>query len=190
MRDKLLIVGAGGLGRVVLELAEQEYDCAFLDDDPDIEGTVINGAEVAGRIRDLEKIYPEYSNLVVAIGNNPLREKIYHEAEQVGFEFPNIVWPSAYISPYASVGRGCIILNNAVVQNDAVLGDGTILCSGAEAHHGSTIGNHCVIYSNSVIRSLTHVGDRVWIGSTVSISTGASVPDDAVIEDGSVVKCQ
>ena len=65
MRDKLLIVGAGGLGRVVLELAEQEYDCAFLDDDPDIEGTVINGAEVAGRIRDLEMFYPEYSNLVV-----------------------------------------------------------------------------------------------------------------------------
>ena len=187
MKEKLLIVGAGGLGRVVLEQAEKDYECAFLDDGPQ-PGTIINGSEVIGGISKLHSCYPEYRHLVVAIGDNALREKVYREAEKAGYDFPNIVWPSVYISPYAKVGRGCILLNNVVIQNAAVVGDGTILCTGVEAHHESTIGNCCVIYTNSVVRSLTHVGDRVWIGSTVSISTRASVPDDAVIEDGSVVR--
>ena len=31
-REKLLIVGCGGFGRVVSEYARKEYDCAFVDD--------------------------------------------------------------------------------------------------------------------------------------------------------------
>ena len=81
-----------------------------------------------------------------------------------------------------------MILNNAVVQNNAQIGSGTILNSGVEAHHDSFIDDYCLIYANSVVRALTHVGKRVRIGSTVTISTGASVADDADIEDGSAVK--
>jgi len=187
MRDKLLIVGAGGFGRVVLEHAVLEYDCAFIDDGPEI-GTLVNDVPVIGRTTELERFTEEYKKLIVAIGNNKFREEVYKRAEAAGFEFPNIIDPSAYISPYATLGKCVIILNNAVVQNNAIIGDGTILNSGVEAHHDSVIGNYCLIYANSVVRALTNVGDRVRIGSNVSISTGAQVPDDADIEDGSVVK--
>ena len=187
MRDKLLLVGAGGFGRVVLEHAILEYDCAFIDDGPEI-GTLVNGIPVIGRTAELEKFISEYKLLVVAIGNNKLREKIYKDAESLGYGFPNIIDPSAYISPFAKIGKGCVILNNAVIQNNARIGDGTILNSGVEAHHDSVIDDYCLIYANSVVRALTHVGKRVRIGSTVTISTGASVADDADIEDGSVVK--
>lgn len=187
MRDKLLIVGAGGFGRVVLEHAVLEYDCAFVDDGPEI-GTVVNGTPVIGRTSELQKFISEYKLLIVAIGNNKLREELYKKAETIGFEFPNIIDPSAYISPFSTIGKGCVILNNAVVQNNAKIGDGCILNSGVEAHHDSVIDDYCLIYANSVVRALTHVGKRVRIGSTVSISTGATVEDDADIEDGSVVK--
>ncbi len=186
MRDKLLIVGAGGFGRVVLEHAVLEYDCAFIDDGPEI-GTLVNEVPVIGRTTELGKFSEEYKKLIVAIGNNKFREEVYKRAEAAGYEFPNIIDPSAYISPYATLGKGVIILNNAVVQNNAKIGNGTILNSGVEAHHDSVIGNYCLIYANSVVRALTNVGDRVRIGSNVSVSTGAQVPDDADIEDGSVV---
>ena len=81
-----------------------------------------------------------------------------------------------------------MILNNAVVQNNASVGDGTILNPGVETHHDSTIGKYCIVYTNSVVRSLTHVGDRAWIGSTATVSTGAEVKADAIIEDVSVVE--
>lgn len=183
--EKLLLVGSGGFGRVVLEHAFKLYDCAFLDDG---DAKVVGGVSVIGSTADIEKFFPEYKLLLVTIGNNKLRERIYKEAAAIGFCFPNIIHPSAYISPHAHIGSGCVILNNAVVQNNATCGDGCILNPGVELHQDSTIGSYCLVYTNSVIRSLTNVGNRVWIGSNATISTSASVQDDGRVEDGEVIK--
>lgn len=183
MKEKLLLAGSGGFGRVVLEHAAKEYECAFLDDG---NCPVVDGAPVIGRLEDMARFFPEYRYLLVTIGNNALRERLYKRAESIGYTFPNLIVPSAYVSPRAVLGSGVIILNNAVVQNNARIGSGTILNPGVEAHHDSNIGDNCLIYTNSVVCSLTRVGNRVWIGSTATVSTGAAVPDDAVIEDGGV----
>ncbi len=183
--DKLLLLGAGGFGRVVLEHASTLYDCAFLDDG---DATVVDDVPVIGKTGEMASFYPEYKLLLVTIGNNKLRERIYKEAATIGFTFPNIIHPTAYVSPRAYIGCGCVILNNAVVQNNARCGDGCILNPGVELHHDSSIGSCCLIYTNSVIRSLASVGNRVWIGSTATVSTSAVVPDDTTIGDGEVFK--
>lgn len=185
--EKLLLFGAGGFGRVVLEYASAFYDCAFLDDG---DASVVDGVPVIGKTDDIASFYPEYKLLLVTIGNNKLRERLYTEAAAIGFTLPNIIHPSAYISPHAHIGSGCVILNNAVVQNNARCGDGCILNPGVELHHDSSIGSYCLMYTNSVVRSLTSVGDRVWIGSNVTVSTSAMVPDDTRVSDGSVYKAE
>lgn len=185
MKEKLLLVGAGGFGRVVLEHASSIYDCAFLDDG---DVTVVDDVPVIGKTSEMASFYPEYQLLLVTIGNNKLRERLYTEASSIGFTFPNIIHLSAYVSPHAHIGSGCVILNNAVVQNNARCGDGCILNPGVELHHDSTIGSYCLVYTNSVVRSLTHVGDRVWIGSNVTVSTSAVVSSNSRIEDGAVIQ--
>ena len=185
MTDKLLLVGAGGFGRVVLEHASALYDCAFLDDG---DASIVDEVPVIGKTSKLSCFYPEYKFLLVTIGNNTLRERLYKEAASIGYSFPNIIHPSAYISAHAHIGSGCVILNNAVIQNNAKCDDGCIINPGLELHHDSTIGSYCLIYTNSVVRSLTSVGDRVWIGSTATVATSAVVPDDTTIEDGEVFK--
>ena len=112
--ERLLLVGSGGFGRVVLEHASLQYGCAFLDDG---DASVVDGVPVIGKTGELEKFFPEYKFLLVTIGNNALRESLYKEAAAIGFSFPNIIHSSAYISPYATIGTGCVILNYAVVQN-------------------------------------------------------------------------
>ncbi len=183
--EKLLLIGAGGFGRVVLEHASSRYDCAFLDD---ADVSFVDDVPVIGKIDDMERFFPEYRLIIVTIGNNALRAKLYKRAAFIGYVFPSIIHPSAYVSPRAHIGSGCVILNNAVVQNNARCGAGCILNPGVELHHDSTIGSYCLIYTNSVVRSLTQVGDGVWIGSNVTISTSAVVSDDAIIEDGETVK--
>lgn len=183
--EKLLLVGGGGFGRVVLEHASMLYECAFLDDG---EAKVVDDVPVIGKTGEMAKFYGEYKHILVTIGNNKLRERLYQEAAIFGYTFPNIIHPSAYISPHAHIGSGCVILNNAVVQNNARCGDGCILNPGVELHHDSSIGSYCLIYTNSVVRSLTTVGDRVRIGSTATVSTSAVVPDDTTIGDGDIIK--
>lgn len=180
MNVKLLIVGAGGFGRVTLEHAIQNYDCAFVDDGKPV-GEMINGVTVVGCIDDLKRLYEEYKNIVIPIGNNKVRARVYHQAKEIGYRIPNIVCNSAYISPFAVVGDGCIILNNVVVQNGSKVGNGTILNPGVEVHHDSTVGNFCCIYTNSVIRTFAKVEDGIKIGSNITISNSMIISSD--IED-------
>lgn len=187
MRDKLLLVGAGGLGRVTVEHATRTFDCAFVDDGYPV-GTEICGVPVVGAIQDLTQLRNEYSHLVVTIGDNRLRERIYWQAQALGFAFPNVVAISAYVSPFAQLGWGCILLNNAVVQNGAQIGNGVVINAGVEAHHDCTIGDFALVYTNSVVRTGAKIGERAKIGSTATVGNFVQVPEDAVIPDGAAIQ--
>lgn len=187
MRDKLLLVGAGGLGRVTLEHAALDFDCAFVDDGYPV-GTEICSVPVVGAIQDLAHLRKEYAHLVVTIGDNRLREEIYLQAEALSFTFPNVVARSAYVSPFAQLGWGCILLNNAVVQNGAQIGNGVVLTTGVEAHHDCTISDFALVYTNSVVRTGAKIGERAKIGSTATAGNFVQVPEDAVIPDGAAIQ--
>lgn len=184
MKEKLLIVGAGGFGRVTLEHAIKQYDCSFVDDGKPI-GEDINGIKVVGGVEDLISLFAEYKKIVLSIGNNAIREKVYKQAKEIGFDFPNIICKSAYISPFATVGEGCVVLNNVVVQNGSKVGNATILNPGVEVHHDSSVGSFCCIYTNSVVRTYAKVEDGVKLGSNVTIKNESIVNKD--IDDGEVV---
>ena len=184
--EKLIIIGAGGFGKVVLEHAMKEYDCAFADDGIEI-GTMVCGCPIVGKTTNLDRLNGIYKKLIVAIGDNKIREKIYREAKKLGYTFPNIICNSAYISPFAKIGSGCVILNNVVVQNNAQIGNGVILNPGVEIHHESKIGNNVLIYTNSVIRTYANVCDRAWIGSTLTIGNRVKIEDDEVVPDGKTI---
>ena len=184
--EKLLIIGAGGFGRIVLEHARQEYECSFIDDGVSV-GTEICGCKVIGATNDLQNLFSDYKKAVVAIGNNILREKLYQEAKKIGFNIPNIICSSVYCSPYSKIGEGCVFLNNVVVQNGSFIGNGVILNPGVEIHHDCKVGNFVLIYANSVIRALAEIGDRAWIGSNLSVSNGMKVCEDTIIENGKTI---
>lgn len=185
-KEKLLLVGAGGFGRIAAEQAVLQYDCVFVDDGQAV-GTNICGIPVVGGIADLPGLRKEYNLLVVGIGNNKFRAQVYEKAKGLGYSFPNIIAPSAYISPYSKIGCGCVILQNVCVQNGAVVGDGVLLNAGTEVHCDATVGDYALVYTNSVIRTGAMVGRYTCIGSNCTICNNAAVPDGADIPDCTAV---
>ena len=185
-KEKLLLVGAGGFGRMVAELAMLQYDCAFVDDGQPV-GAEICGIPVVGGLTDLPELRKEYDLLVVGIGNNGFRAQVYEKAAALGYIFPNIIAVSAYISPFAEIGKGCVILQNACVQNGATVGNGVLLNAGAEVHCDATVKDYALIYTNSVVRTGAKVGKFVRIGSNVTVCNNAVVSDGADIPDCTAV---
>lgn len=183
IKEKLLIVGSGGFGRVVSEHAVKKYDCAFADDGYEV-GTEVCGVKVVGHIADLSKLFAGYKLLTVAIGDNALREKIYNAAGKIGYKFPNIIAENVYISPFSTVGQGCIFLNNVCIQNGSTVCNGVILNPGVEIHHGAAVEDYALIYTNSVIRTYAKVGKRAKVGSNVTIANGVEIEAGAVVRDG------
>ena len=185
-KEKLLLVGAGGFGRMVAEQAILQYDCAFVDDGQAV-GTEICGIPVVGGLADLPELRKGYDWLVVGVGNNQFRAQAYEKAKTLDYAFPNIIAPSAYISPNAKVGCGCVVLQNACIQNGASVGSGVLLNAGTEVHCDAAVGDYALIYTNSVIRTGATVGNFARIGSNCTICNNATVPDDADIPDCTAV---
>lgn len=171
---------------MVAEQAMIQYDCAFVDDGQPA-GSVICGIPVVGGIADLPELRKDYDLLVVGIGNNNFRAQVYEKATTLGYTFPNIIAPSAYGSPFAEIGKGCVILQNACIQNGAVVGDSVLLNAGAEIHCNATVEDYALIYTNSVIRTGAKVGHCARIGSNVTICNNATVPDGADVPDCTAV---
>ena len=115
-KEKLLLVGAGGFGRMVAEQAMLQYDCAFVDDGQPV-GTEICGIPVVGSLADLPELRKEYGLLVVGIGNNQFRAQVYEKAKALGFAFPNIVAPiSVRIPRWDAVVWCCKTLASRMVH--------------------------------------------------------------------------
>jgi len=185
-KKKLLLVGAGGFGRMVAEQAMFQYDCAFVDDGQSV-GAEICGIPVIGGLADLPELRKEYGLLVEGIGNNRFPAPVYAKAKALGFAFPNIVAPSAYISPYAKLGCGCVVLQNACVQNGTSVGNGVLLNAGTEVHCDAAVGGYALIYTNSVVRTGATVGNFARIGSNCTICNNATVLDSADVSDCTAV---
>ena len=125
--------------------------------------------------------------LVSAVYTRGERLHKIRDRPALGYAFPNIIAPSAYISPYAKLGCGCVVLQNACVQNGASVGNGVLLNAGTEVHCDAAVGDYALIYTNSVIRTGATVGNFTRSGSNCTICNNATVPDGADIPDCTAV---
>lgn len=142
---RLLILGAGGFGRCVAELAllSGRYDeVAFLDDHAD-------APEVLGTLSDYARTAVDFDGVFPAFGDNALRLSWVQRLGDAGFSVPVLVHPAAVLSPSARLGAGSVLMAgaivcagvsggaavlvncNAVVDHDCTLGEGAHICIGA-----------------------------------------------------------
>ena len=111
----------------------------FLDDGQPV-GVEICGNPVIGNLADLPELRREYGLLVAGTGNNQFRAQVYEKAKALGYAFPNIIAPSAYISPFAQIGCGCVWMQNACIQNGSAVGNGVLMNAGTEVHCDAAVG--------------------------------------------------
>lgn len=142
----LLIIGAGGHGKVVAEIAA---DCgykniAFLDD---------NSSDAIGRLDDLDKLKDKYEYAFVGIGNNTFRDQLIEKLEACGYKIPVLVHPTAYISRTARIGQGTVVEPKAIVNAHTVVGAGGIISVGAIVDHDVVIGPCCHINAGAIVKA-------------------------------------
>lgn len=140
----LLIIGAGGHGRVVAEVAS---DCGYdkidyLDD---------NNPIAIGKIDELDKYVNQYKEAFVGIGNNTLREELIQRLRHAGYQIPTLIHSTAYVSKTAKIQEGVIIEPKAIVNTHSVIHDGSIISVGAIIDHDVNIGMCCHINAGAIV---------------------------------------
>lgn len=185
MKRKLIIVGTGGHGKVVLDIAKQNgyTDISFLADNP--QGEIWCGYPVLGTSLDALQ-YPD-AVFIVAVGNTAVRKQIQKRLSLQGLQFATLIHPSAIVAEDTVIGEGSVIVAGAVINPGAVLGKGVIVNTCASVDHDCLIGDFVHIAVGAHISGTVAIGECTWIGAGAIVSNNISVAAGCTVGAGAVV---
>lgn len=124
--------------------------------------------------------------LIIAIGDNKLREKIYHDIKDL-CEFENMQHFSAYVSRFTEVGEGTVIMPQVCINAEVKIGKHCIINTSAIIEHECIIEDFVHISPTAALAGNILVKKGAQIGLGASLIQGITVGENAIIGAGSVV---
>lgn len=181
--NRLIIIGAGGHGKVVADIAAKigYTDICFADDHA--EGQCL-GFPILGGTAHLEAWNDGATDFVIGIGNNAVRKKI---AEEYDINWVRLVHPSAQIGLQASIGRGTVVMAGAVINTCASVGEHCIINTRAVVEHDDRIGNYVHLSPGVTLSGTVTVGECTWLGTGTSVINNVDICANVTVGVGSVV---
>jgi len=167
---KIILIGGGGHCHSVIDVIEQEnkFDIGgIIDKKENIEKKVIN-YEIIGSDEDLPLLFESYKYALITIGHiqtNLLRVNLFNTLKKIGYILPVIISPLAYVSKYAKIKEGTVVMHHALVNANATIGCNCIINTKALIEHDVTIEDHCHISTAAVVNGGVIVKENTFFGS-------------------------
>ncbi|MCL2402730.1 MAG: acetyltransferase [Coriobacteriia bacterium] len=184
----LLIIGAGGHGRVVasVALAAGIEVFAFVDSNPPAE--TINNIPVYESL-EIALAHNEFENpqFIIAIGDNKIRAIEYSHAMAAGLQPVSIIHPTAVVSESAYVAPGSFLAAQVVVNPDASVGENVIVNTAAIIEHDCVIGSHGFIAPGAILCGNVRVGAYAFVSANATLVPNVRVGEHVLIAAGAVV---
>ena len=184
MEKTIVIIGASGHGKVIADIAKKTgyMKILFLDDNDQL--ISCGGYPVAGRVED----YKTYDcDMIVAIGNTEVRQRIQTELMNAGKHLATLIHPAAVIGENIVIGDGTVVMAGAVVNPGVTIGKGCIINTCASVDHDCVLEDYVHISVGSHLAGNVHVGNGTWIGIGAVISNNISITSGCMIGAGTVV---
>lgn len=190
MNNKIAIIGAGGHGKVVGEIALlNEYKSIHFFDDKykEIKDFPFN---ISGSINCLKNNLNDYDKFFVAIGNNVKRFEKFEWLKKQQVNIVSLLHPNSTISKFSYLGAGTCVMANAVVNPGSIIKEGVIINTSASIDHDCFIDDfahispNCSLSGNVKVGKFSHLGTGTsvhpgkFIGSNVKIGIGSKIFED------------
>jgi len=187
----VVIIGAGGHGRVVLDIlrrAGAHVPGGFIDADTARIGETVDGVGILGPVNLLPRLARQgIAGAIVAIGDNRTRISYAQLIVEAGLELINAVHPAAVISASARLGRNVVVAAGAIINPDARIGDSVIVNSGAIVEHECSVGEGVHVCPGAILAGRVTVEDEAFIGMGARVLPCRRIAARAVIGAGAVV---
>lgn len=163
--NRLIIIGAGGHGKVIADLAAKigYTNICFVDDNAS--GDCM-GFSILGTSTMLESLDDGKTDFVIGIGNNETRKAI---AKRYNLNWATLIHPSAEIALGVSLGAGTVVMAGSVINTCATVGGHCIVNTGAIVEH------------DNVISDFVHISPKAALGGSVRIGEGTHIGIGAVV---------
>jgi UDP-perosamine 4-acetyltransferase len=192
MKKPLIILGAGGHAKVLIETLQHQSAniLGITDPDPQKIGDNILGIPIIGGDDLIFKHDQESIALVNGIGmvdDSQRRQQIFYTFKNQGYRFAGAIHGSAVISPAVKLSEGVQIMAGAVIQPGCKIGTNSIINSRASIDHDAIIGAHVHIASGATLSGGIKVNDGTLIGAGSTIIQGITIGVHCIVAAGAVV---
>lgn len=191
MKPPLLVLGAGGHAKVVIDAALRagRTVVGILDDDPNKQGRSFVGVSVVGSMNDLHAFAAEAAEFVVAVGDNDLRKRLHMRSIEARLSPSSVVHPLACVAESAVIGSGSVLFAGAIVNPDARIGRGVIVNTGASIDHDCVVEDWVHIAPGVAICGAVRIGEGTLVGVGARVLPGVSIGRGCLVAAGAVVCC-
>lgn len=182
----VIIIGAGGHGREILDILSTLPEFAFngfIDDDASLHGVSVSGAAVLGGLASLREHGD--AELVIAMGSPTVARRVVDQI--TGRRFATIVSPHAVVSERAALANGIAVFPNAVIGPDCEIGDHCFVNVGATVSHDCTLERHVNVNPGAHLAGNVYCEEGVYVGMGANILPGRRIGAGSVIGAGAVV---
>lgn len=193
MSESILILGAGGHARALIDVVEAEgrYEIAgVVAPQKPFDGEVL-GHQWLGNDDSLSALIASHRHVAIGVGQVPrpdIRIRLYRTVLSLGANLPVIVSPYAVVSQHVKIGQGTVVMHGAVVNAGAVLGENCIVNTTALVEHDVRIGNHSHIATGARVNGGCVIGEESFIGSGAVLLQEVRLPPRSVIPAAHVVR--
>lgn len=192
MTDRLVIVGAGGFGREVLDIVEamnsSKPALSFLGfvDDGDVRMDLLarRDAPLLGTTRSLLSLDAKY---VIGIGKGEVRRTIDRLLSDAGRTAVRLIHPSATIGGDVSLSDGVILAAGSRVTTNIELGRHVHVHVNATVGHDSILMDYVSVYPGATVGGNVVLGEGVTVGTGANILPGVRIGADSMVGAGAVV---
>jgi len=177
---KYIIIGKGGLYKIIKENLQLHEFCGFYDDEPSDDKSYL------GKISDF-RYDRNFFIAIAAVRNMLLREKIIKSSLKIGGFRLNAISPFASVSVSAQLGFSNIFCPNSNIGVNVKIGNGNIVFSNSTIEHDTVIGDNVNISPGVTICGSVNIENNVFIGAGSTIVDNISIGKNSVIGAGSLV---
>jgi len=185
---KLYIIGAGGHGKVVAEIAELNgySNLAFIDKDwPNKKNC--EHWKIESSFKNFQSHSLDTFEYIVAIGDNQKRMIIIKEMEGSNGKLITLIHPSALVSKYSSIGPGTVVMASATINPFCNIGPGCIVNTNALIDHDCMLDSGVHISPGAHLAGQVSVSFNTWIGLGASVIQDCKIGNNVIIGAGSTV---
>lgn len=186
-KRKLLIIGAGGHGKVAADAAADMgkwESIGFLDDNPGLSSSL--SLPVLGKSTEAFRYLEEY-DIFVGIGNNRIRETMLTKLKEADACIPVIIHPEAVIGREVVIGEGSVILAGAVINCSTRIGRGCIVNTGATIDHDNVLEDYVHVSPGAHTGGTVCIGSCTWLGIGSTVNNNTTVAGNCIIGAGAAV---
>jgi sugar O-acyltransferase (sialic acid O-acetyltransferase NeuD family) len=190
--NKLLILGAGGFGREVLDWAsvvpesQRDWEIAgFLDDRPNALDGLNCRCQILGSAGTYD--FGSEDRVVCAIGDPKVRLQNCRELKTRGVQFVSIIHPTAIIGSNSRIGEGCILCPYSIITANVTVGNFVVINLHSSVGHDAIIGDGCTFSAHVDVTGGVTLGEGVFLGSHASVTPRIKIADYTVVGAGSVI---